>query len=75
MLVFPGRVAHYVKVGRGKLYNPNHLSVTYGLHASDSFSKDPLFKWKLVNPKCFESYVSFLKTNHDSHLFVAEREL
>lgn len=71
-----GSIKYMIKRdGSGKLYNP--ISI-YGDNPSrsstflDKTCKD--FKFRTVNMKIFEYYVSFLKTKNLSWLYNAERE-
>ncbi len=71
-----GSIKYMVKRdGSGKLYNP--ISI-YGQNVSrsttflDKTCKD--FKFRTVNMKIFEYYISFLKTKNLSWLYNAERE-
>ncbi len=65
-----------VKAKRGgSLFNPFKTSPTYNLDIPDKTSNNLMFQLKEVNSKAFESYINFLTSGYDSHLFMAEREI
>jgi hypothetical protein len=70
-----GRSNYYIKLSlENKFYNP--LSV-YGLEKTKSFLDNVVRdanKFKSVNKKAFDFYLTFLKTKNLSYLYNSERE-
>jgi len=58
-----------------RLYNPLEKTNNNHLDALDRNTKDNKFKLIAVNEACFDAYINFLKTKHNSILARAQREI